>query len=348
MPNMRIPMADSGAPQTAAAIDAFIERQAALDFLNDFDIAMQGRERRLPARGSAAPNTELAWSLYELARSHFFMLRVACLKLAQLAKGIKWAITAGNPMVQISLTRSLLEHTAALAFQLEKLAGLEEDLSKQDYLTKLQDAVRRHQSTVEKLYFGDRSPDRGTTKQKHFHVNDYRKVLRKDYPDEEQVYDALCDFVHPNFGSNSLVSSGTLGKGSLDRPYGEYEAEIKFASTCTRRCLQLADEYETYGSALLIKFDSRIEIAGNPSERPSAVFSQKGLAHTGDGKTKDTAVCFVKARTHQEAIEMFYRFLASQNMTLRSRAIAVVEGGFLFEEVQTDKGVLWVSTKMDW
>jgi hypothetical protein len=341
-------MTDAGAVETAAAIDVFLERQAQLSFLNDFDVAMRGRESRLPARGSAWPNSELAWSLYELARSHFFMLRVSCLKLAQLAKGIKGAMTAANPTVQVSLTRSLLEHTAALAFQLQKLAALEEDLSRQNQLSTLNEAIRRHQSVVEKLYSGEPSSNGATGKRKHFHVNDYRAVLRKDYPEEDRVYDTLCDFVHPNFGSNYLVSSGALGKGPLDRSYGEYVAEIGFANACTRRCLQLADEYETSGSALLIKFDSRIEIACDLKERPTTVFSQKGLGHTGDGKTKETAVSFLKARTNQESIEMFYRFLDAQDMKLESRSIAAVEGGFLFEQAHTDKGVLWFKTKMDW
>jgi hypothetical protein len=99
--------------------------------LNDFDKALLATENRLPARNTESPATELAWALYELSRNHFFMLRVSALKLAQIAKGIRWAVGAENPTVHISLSRNLFEHTAALAFQIEKLNRIHDDLSRQ-------------------------------------------------------------------------------------------------------------------------------------------------------------------------------------------------------------------------
>jgi len=339
-------MSEKGGQETIERIDEFIAGQAPLAFLNDFDAALQGREERLPDRASESV-AELAWLLYDLARNHLYMLRVGNLKLVQIAKGIRWAIEAGNPTVQISLVRSLLEHTAALSFQFEKLSGIQDDLSRQADVEKLKSALARHQTVLNRIYFNQVAL-RAEREEKHFHVNDFRKSLRKDYPDEERAYDELCEFVHPNCGSNYLVSSGVLGSGILDRPHSDYAAEIEAAGACARKCLELADRYEKAASVLLIKLDSRIEIAGTPGARTTTIFSEKGLSHTGDGSSKENAICFSKSRTHIEAVEMIGRFVASQGMDFRGRSIAGLEKGFLFETVHTDRGLLWFKTKTDW
>lgn len=146
------------ADATVDAIERFIARQADLSSLNDFDEALRGREQRLPQRKGSTPAEELAWLLYDLTKNHFFMLRVGSLKLAKIAEGIRWAIQAENPTVQISLVRSLLEHTAALAFQMEELRGLQYDLSRQGGFNKLKDAVHRHQSILKRRQ-GERQRD---------------------------------------------------------------------------------------------------------------------------------------------------------------------------------------------
>jgi hypothetical protein len=72
--------------------------------------------------------------------------------------------------------------------------------------------------------------------------------------------------------------------------------EIGDDNTCERvcvcKCLELANRFEREALVVLIKLDSWIEIAGKRGERASTVFSEKGLSHTGDGNTKDSAICF--------------------------------------------------------
>ena len=66
------------------------------------------------------------------------------------------------------------------------------------------------------------------------------------------------------------------------------------------------------------------------------------VGHSGDGKSKDTAIFFKKARTHNEAIQAFYKYLEQQEIEFHERRIAAVEDGYLFDIVLTDKGPLWV------
>jgi hypothetical protein len=85
----------------------------------------------------------------------------------------------------------------------------------------------------------------------------------------------------------------------LHRPYSEFASQIEFANACVCKCLELANRYEREASVVLIILDSWIEIAGKRGERASTVFSEKG-----DGNTKDSAICFSKARTHLEEVEI--------------------------------------------
>jgi len=41
-----------------------------------------------------------------------------------------------------------------------------------------------------------------------------------------EVYDFLCEYVHPNYGSNALVSTGVLGAGRLNPPADSHRETI--------------------------------------------------------------------------------------------------------------------------
>jgi hypothetical protein len=330
------------------AIEGFLRKQGDLTYLNDFDEAFRSREQRLPNRDLQNPTGRLAWLLYDLCRNHFFLLRVESLKLAEIARGVLWALQTGNPTVQLSLVRSLLEHLSALAFQVDELRKLSESLSRQNDPGKNMGTILKHQSIVERIYYG-RDIHGGTGHPKPFHVNDFRKVLQQDYQEQDIVYATLCDYVHPNYGSNSLVSSGKLGKGRLSQLPSAFGGQIDFANACTLKCLELAADYELQGSAQLIVLDSRIEIASRDGERPETVFRKKGLSHQGDGKSRETAMQFTKARSYGEAVEMIYRYIEQEKLQLTGpRQTTAVADGFLFEVFQTSKGPVWFKTKMDW
>jgi hypothetical protein len=88
-------------------------------------------QQRLPQRDDESPGPQMAWALFELARDHFYLMRVTSRKLARIAEGIAWAATTENVTVHLSLVRSLLEHAASLAFQVRELGRVEDNLSRQ-------------------------------------------------------------------------------------------------------------------------------------------------------------------------------------------------------------------------
>jgi hypothetical protein len=184
-------------------VDAFLTRESDFSVFNNFDEAMRRARQRLPDRDDERPGAQVAWALFELARDHFYLMRVTSRKVGRIAEGIAWAGKAENVTVQLSLARSILEHTAALAFQVRKLGRFEDNLSRQADLAKLMTSIKTHHEVVRRLYYGE-SPRKETAQFKQFRVEEFREAIENDYPDEPRSYEALCEFVHPNHGSNYL------------------------------------------------------------------------------------------------------------------------------------------------
>jgi hypothetical protein len=49
---------------------------------------------------------------------------------------------------------------------------------------------------------------------------------------------------------------------------------------------------------------------------------------------------------NREAMEAFYEFLKTEKLIMLSRRTAAVEDGYLYDEVATDKGTLWVKYRI--
>ncbi len=73
------------------------------------------------------------------------------------------------------------------------------------------------------------------------------------------------------------------------------------------------------------------------------VFSVREPSAKTDGTTKETAICFSKARTQFEAMKMAYKYLESRGIDLEAarRHNEGFEGQFLFEYWDTPEGKIW-------
>jgi hypothetical protein len=107
-------------------------------------------------------------------------------------------------------------------------------------------------------------------------------------------YDALCEFVHPNYGSNKLVSSGQLGSGQIRSHAEGLGPELSKVHWLIERCAILVDDdFNKETTFYLTRIGSWIEIACQDGAKLGQVFSVRG-AVSGDGRTKETAVLFKK------------------------------------------------------
>jgi len=109
------------------------------------------------------------------------------------------ALGAGNDTVLFNLARGVVEHTAAIAYQLTALEKAILDIPKRLDLKDLEGAIAGHHKAAKAHYYKERAA---------LHVNDMLKELAKHYSAAKSEYDTLCECAHPNHSSNKLVSSG--------------------------------------------------------------------------------------------------------------------------------------------
>ncbi|HWT83242.1 MAG TPA: hypothetical protein VN648_31040 [Candidatus Methylomirabilis sp.] len=72
------------------------------------------------------------------------------------------------------------------------------------------------------------------------------------------------------------------------------------------------------------------------------MFRPLPLKYSGNGKTKDSAIYFVNARTYGEHLQMQDRFLEEKNIkVLGARRGGGLEAGHIYDVYPTSNGELW-------
>ncbi|MQW11598.1 hypothetical protein GHK51_14915 [Sinorhizobium meliloti] len=298
---------------------------------------MKAFDERVRSKENASDAGKTALLLYDFARDHYHLLLVGQFKIKEIGRGIQAAIEGQNETVLLNLARAFIEHTAAIAYQLGALEKAVRELPKKPEPKNLWAEVERHHQIVKKLHYNQNAA---------VHVNDMIGTLTKHDELARQGYEDLCEFVHPNYGSNKLVSSGQLGAGQIRSHSERLAPDLAKAHRLIEMCAILADDkFKKSATFYLSTLASWIEVAGKEGAKLSQIFSMRE-ASSGDGKTKETAIVLTKARTRHEAIEALYAYLRAQKIKMLSRQTAAVEGGYLYDKVETDKGPLWVKCKM--
>ena len=329
------------------AIRNFLEKAKGKEVFTDFDGIMRGMEEKLPSRDGGGPVIEIAWQLYDFARDHLYVMLVIERKLVQIAKGLESSFADDNISVFLNLSRSFVEHVASLCYQSDLLRKCLDELPKKQDDASMKVAIAAHHEALRRLFYntgkGKRVKD--DDEDKLVHVNDMLALVKKANRDLFVKYDDLCEFVHPNYGSNKLVSSGTLGRGPLIVPPDVFEKERREAIETLEGYVKLAEKTLIDIGRYLILLQSRMSIASQVGTKVGQIFSDR-VNFTGDGKSKDTALFFERARTHQEEIIALSAYMKKSGLELQSRMIGGFEGGFLFDVLTTNKGTLWVKHKI--
>lgn len=151
-------------------------------------------------------------------------------------------------------------------------------------------------------------------------------------------YDFLCDFVHPNYGSNFLVSSGSLAEGLIDTPNENIKnLNILFVKKCLRYWFY-------YKKLLLIDAKLGLNISNWLSRslkngaKASRVFSRKTPKYLGDGKTEQTAFTFPNARDYHEEFEMFSALINDLKGNSYLQSIAGFDETSITDKIELDNG----------
>lgn len=324
-------------------IKDYLEKQEKLEVFNDYDSVM--KESRQHCHEKVArledPLKIVAGQLFEIADQALFLFFVLKWKIYYLAEALKHAVATANPMSLANNARSLVEHIATFSSVGQKIAKLISDLEGQQSEKKIVGALEVTQSYVQRTYYGtgSRKSDGGVAA---VHINDSLRELKREVPNVNEHYDFLCEFVHPNYGSNQLVSSGELASGHLNPPE-DYSRELldRLRRICSICFIYLRNQVSGH-SAGPLRLHALLELCFVRGANLSKVFAKKQPRPTGDGKSQESAYFFRKARTASEAVEMTYLLLQSEGFeSTGPKKIGAVEGGFIYDVFPTQRGDIW-------
>lgn len=330
-------------------INHFLTRQEQIESNKDYDSAMEVTRERFRERVAQLqdPLKSIASQLFEVSDQAHFVFKVLRWKIYYLAQGLQHAVESENPMSLANNTRSLLEHIATISTLGQGIQKLESILAGQQSEKKITDAINDTLAHIQKTYYGV-SPKSSTQNQiAGIHVNDSLKDLKKEIENIDELYDFLCEFVHPNYGSNQLVSSGQLASGHL-KPSEDYNRELldQLRRICSYSFVYLEENLTGHFSAPA-RLQLFLELCFHPGAKLTTVFARRLPQPAGDGRTKESAYFFPKARNSMEAGKMTVQFFEVEGIELTGpKHIGGIENGFIFEKYSTNQGEVWVKMPM--
>lgn len=154
-------------------------------------------------------------------------------------------------------------------------------------------------------------------------------------------YDFLCDFVHPNYGSNFLVSSGSLAEGLIDTPNEHIKnLNILFVKKCLRYWLYYK-ELLLIDAKLGMNIGNWLSRSQKRGAKASRIFSKKMPKYSGDGKTEQTAFTFSQARDRHEEHEIFNTLVNDLHGNSYSQSIASFDETGVIDKIKLDNGKIF-------
>lgn len=331
-----------------ALLKDFRSRQLQQQLFNDYDATMKRMREKIAGETENLdePMKSIATRLFSVADQGFFLYAVYHWKIDYLAEALIHAIEAKNPIALANNVRALVEHLAALVLILKEFEKLEQCLHGQGQEAAINIALEKTETFIHRSYYGKSPKVTKDKREQALHVNDCLVALKEDVADIEETYEFLSEYVHPNHGSNVLVSTGQLASGRLNPPE-EYHRETldRLKSYCSHCMLYLQDRVTERSSVFMMLKDlsDRCLIRGAKVNR---VFAIKLPIAEGNGKSKETAYYFPKARTAMEAIKLCYEFLDKEGYEVVGRQNGGVVDGFVYDIFKTDIGDIWFKVPM--
>lgn len=315
--------------------------------LKDFRARFDASSKQIEQNVSDPVLAEVAKSLLTISYNALFVHEVCGWKLLHLVRAQAHAIESDNAVAIANNSRAIMEQVAAIAMVSRILGKLVSDLENQGSVAKIKEALSGTSTALNRSYYG-MSPklEKEKIKQAH-HIHDSLKALGEKHPAVLEIYDYLCEYVHPNFGSNTLVSNGEMGRGSLE-PDPDVLSEV--LKRMYRYCvfvLAMHDELDKSSRAIMVKLVDLASICGIRGVKIQNLFVKRATMPEGDGKCKETAYFFPKARSSMEAITLIYEFLAELGAEPSGpKSIGAIEDGMIFDVMRTTKGTFWFKVPM--
>ncbi len=334
-----------------AAFREFIEIAEKNDFIRDHDARFTNLRSSIKNKSSRLkpPLNVIAPKLYYIADHSFYCIELFEYKYYLLVKAMLNGIIENNPLSLANNCRSLLEQVATLACCMKAVEKMLDELKGQGDLEKINRIISNAELMLHRTYSGKGGKNLDKEDLKAIHVNTAIKALEDSVKDASDAYDYLCEFVHPNHGNNLLVSTGEIGKGKIGSRSNSDAIILKISKIGLNLLLFNKTHNEIKYPSLTWETHHLVELCFTRGAKITNVFSKKMAMPEGDGKTKETAFFFKKARTSQEAMKLTYDYLIEHGYNPNPTDGRRVNGGvtteegkiYLYDKWTTVDGPIW-------
>lgn len=326
-----------------AQLEQFAEVSQRLSALDDFSARFAPLKQSL----SLIPERKGAHFRHTAERfastlERFIFVSLVCRrKIDALSQLVRYATEAQNAVALAQGARSLVEHVAVQAEIARAVIQFGERIKGQTDGLKIHDALSKAEEFLSRCYSGKSPKIEPNKSQQALHINDCIAALESKAVGFSEAYDFLCEFVHPNHGSNSLVSSIDMGMQinsivvDMNRPEVQRMAEIVLNALAASARF----ERRGYASVVLLGFYAQRFI--QPTSKISSIFAERKIKPTGDGKTKETAFFFPGSRGPTESFDLWAQYVTNRKIEVIGRQLAAMEGNWAYDLYETTRGQLW-------
>ena len=289
-------------------------------------------------------------------------------KVRYLLDGFVYSLNSQNNLLLAVSTRSLMEHIGTIAFIYHKTEAFNKKAFNSQNASNFEKLFSSIIQDYSKVFYGtklsDEIPEFTTLGKnpKPIHVSDViKKYLCKYYEPAWANYSYLCDFVHPNYHSNLLISSKGLGS-SIDPSANVSPYSIHFVKQASD--LMVCFEKFIYPlCAFCYQNEVALDKCFHTDTKVNNIFGIIKTQVRGDGKTPDTALNFINGRTTTERLEQFHKYLTDRRITLlthtvitndegkpvaeQDRMITKPTNGRMVWEYKTSEGLMYFENTLD-
>jgi hypothetical protein len=336
-----------GTDEELEAIRAFSKRLSQLP-LNDLSIStlaeIEKRRKGIELKGPEIG--DIAENLIVLLTKYFHILNVLSLKTNLLVEGALTAQKDNNPVVYVMCTRGLMEHAGSFSYLSQKLEKAKIHLEKQKTSKKIRLKISQILKDLDKSYYGSSFFGSENSTPIPVHTSDLMRSLKKDMASAERHYDFLCEFVHPNYGSNLFVSEGEFGEGRAKVDTPRNRDVFKGITAILWAYSNYLEDIMMTSRSTIIWLDMSITNCLHESTKADAIFQKPPLKYVGDGHSRETAIYFTSARSKMEHLELHYSLLEKRGIDLKSRKNCGTGDGYVFDMYQTSDGEIWFKSPL--
>jgi len=327
--------------ETFELIEKFLEKQSQLSLIKKISFEKELKEKTKDILAKKREVGIIAVSLCRLKNQYLYLNRIIETKLTYLMKSMIFGVNNDNHLLLALCSRSLIEHAASLSYLIEQTNRLLERTKGVTEYKTINEALEEIYNIYRKIFYGTRFfKNEGLVEATNV-LTLIDKYLLPEIKDVRKYYDYLSDFVHPNFGSNVLVSSGELGEGIIDPSIEEKKEIVESILQITGGIIKYLDYKGLDFASLGILIDNYLQKALHPTTTLATLFVEPSLEYTGDGKSKDTAIFFTKATTKTEHVKMQYEFMQQQGIESTMQYIGGLEDDYIYDVHKTAKGEVW-------